>query len=278
MVEADTATGASVPECLLIVLSRVRDDFPLVVAANRDELLDRPAQAMTVLHPAGPRVLGGRDEQGGGTWLALNESGVFAGLTNRPTTDGRDPSKRSRGEIPLALALRAKAADAVDELAGRFHPGDYNPCWVLAGDRSSLFAVDMSRPELAIEELAAGIHILENRPLGAASPKVSHLRAQLQGVEDLAADDLEGRLRNVLRDHETPEARAEPNAEPTNDEFPRPLATEAACVHAEHYGTRWSGVITVPRGDRLPSFSYADGPPCRADFFDATTLWRDDVE
>src|SRR5262245_12365665 len=65
--------------CLLIVQSRVHRDAPLVVAANRDELLARPAISMTVLEPG---IVGGRDLLAGGTWLALNRQGVFAGLTN----------------------------------------------------------------------------------------------------------------------------------------------------------------------------------------------------
>jgi uncharacterized protein with NRDE domain len=90
--------------CLLVVVSRLDPAAPLVLGANRDERMDRPAVAATVLRPVGPRIIGGLDEETGGTWLALNEHGVVAGLTNRPSPDGRDPSKRSRGELPLALA------------------------------------------------------------------------------------------------------------------------------------------------------------------------------
>src|SRR4051812_22871049 len=57
------ARVTSVPcVCLLIVLAQTNPDFPLVVGANRDELLDRPAIPMTVLRESGPRILGGRDE------------------------------------------------------------------------------------------------------------------------------------------------------------------------------------------------------------------------
>ncbi len=44
--------------CLLIVASRLRPDLPLVVAANRDEWLERPALPMDVLKRRGPRILG----------------------------------------------------------------------------------------------------------------------------------------------------------------------------------------------------------------------------
>ena len=49
--------------CLLAVLSRVHPDAPLIVAANRDEWLLRPATAMTVLRESEPRILGGRLER-----------------------------------------------------------------------------------------------------------------------------------------------------------------------------------------------------------------------
>src|SRR3954447_10307839 len=124
--------------CLLIMLVQTHGDFPLVVAGNRDELLERPAVAMSVLRDAGPRVLGGRDELAGGTWLAVNDVGVVAGLTNRPAT--KDPAKRSRGELPIALASHASAAAAVDALVAELRPSDYNPAWLLVGDRDALFA------------------------------------------------------------------------------------------------------------------------------------------
>src|SRR5437763_11333553 len=117
--------------CLLVMLVQTHPDLPLVVAANRDELFDRPAVAMTILREAGPRILGGRDGLAGGTWLAVNERGVVGGLTNRPAT--KDPAKRSRGELPIALARHTSAAAAVDAFAGELRPSDYNPAWILVG-------------------------------------------------------------------------------------------------------------------------------------------------
>ena len=77
--------------CLLVVAFRLFADTPLLIGANRDEFLNRPAVPMTVLRDEGPRVLGGQDEQSGGTWLAVNEWGVFAGLTNQPGKRGAMP-------------------------------------------------------------------------------------------------------------------------------------------------------------------------------------------
>lgn len=235
--------------CLLVVISRVDERYPLIVAGNRDELLERPAVAMTALADG---VLGGRDEQAGGTWMAVNRHGVVAGLTNRPATAGRDPSRRSRGELPLALASHGSAAEAVEKFAALFTPSDYNPAWLLVGDRESLFSLDMTEGDTpAVAALDPGIHVLENRALGAPSPKVDHVRALV------AQAQIPEHLHLVLSDHHLPPMPKD-----------RPAAVGAACVHTEKYGTRWSGIVLVP-AHGAPRFSYADGPPCTTSFVDA---------
>src|SRR2546429_891312 len=83
--------------CLLVAISRDREESPLIVAANRDELLDRPAVPMAVLQAHGPRILGGRDDVAGGTWLAVNEAGGGAGAAQPPGPQTRPPPQRGAG-------------------------------------------------------------------------------------------------------------------------------------------------------------------------------------
>src|SRR5271169_3759435 len=130
--------------CLLVVAWQLVDGEPLIVGANRDEILERPSTSVTVLDVGPPRILGGRDELSGGTWLAVNEHGVCAGLTNQPLGDAKDPTKRSRGELPLALARHQTARAAVGSLLAAYRPADYNGSWLLVGDRTSLFFVDFT--------------------------------------------------------------------------------------------------------------------------------------
>jgi uncharacterized protein with NRDE domain len=258
--------------CLLIMLARAHPDLPLIVAANRDEQLHRPAVAMTVLREAGPRTLGGRDELAGGTWLAVNEAGVVAGLTNRPTTDGPNPAKRSRGELPLMLTGQTSAAAAVEAFAAEVRPSDYNPAWLLVADRAAAFAIDVNGGEApVVQPLPPGLHILENRPVGAPSSKVDHVRRLLHGAERLPGAALVPRLQTVLGDHVIPTATA---ANDEADVRPLPPEVKAACVHTERYGTRSSCVITVPSAPaEPPRVVYADGPACVASYADAGALW-----
>ncbi|HWD23864.1 MAG TPA: NRDE family protein, partial [Acidimicrobiales bacterium] len=223
--------------CLLIVCSQVIDDFPLVVAANRDERLDRPAVSISRLREANPVILGGLDKLAGGTWLAVNEHGVVAGLTNRPTAEGRDPTRRSRGEIPILLTAARSAKDAADSFVASARPSTYNPAWVLVGDRRSLEYVNVDQDgDFESVSLRAGIHVLENRPLDGPSSKADRARRLLGDPSVLDRHALLERLVAVLSDHETDS--------PASD---RRSATTACCVHDEKYGTRSSMIVLVPR-------------------------------
>lgn len=253
--------------CLLIVVSRVVPGAPLVVAANRDERLERPAEPMVVLRDTAPHTIGGRDLAAGGTWLAVNEHGVVAGLTNRPQLDGSDPAKRSRGELPLALTAGRTAAEGVDELLARHRPADYNPAWLLVGDRTSLLGVDFAGDEATVVELPPGIHVLENRPLGEASPKLDRVRHLLAGIDALPVPDVVTRLQVVMADHQPTAVPADTPEE--HHDIAR--AVGAVCVHTtiegKDYGTRWSGIVTIAEeASAPPTVRYTGGPPCTTSF------------
>ena len=244
--------------CLLVVATQLVPDEPLIIGANRDEVLDRPTTPITVLDDGPPRVLGGRDELSGGTWLAVNEHGVCAGLTNQPLGDTKDPSKRSRGELPLALARHETAAAAVEGLLGAYRAEDYNGSWLLIGDRTSLYFVDFTGlADPAGMALAPGIYVLENRALGEPSRKVDLVRQALGRPE--SADDIVAAFRRVLVDHRLPEGDDRPNA--------------ANCVHLDTFGTRSSCIVRVPGGPGAPRLWVADGPPCSAPYVEASALW-----
>jgi uncharacterized protein with NRDE domain len=262
--------------CLLVVASRIVPDEPLIVGANRDEVLERPSTAVTVLWDGPPQVLGGRDELSGGTWLAVNRAGVCAGLTNQPLGDAKDPTKRSRGELPLAAARCPTAQEGVRSLQREFDPADYNGAWLLVGDSTSLWFVDFTGAQVVAVELPPGIHVLENRAVDTQSAKVDLVRDGLGDVAGLSAgsdpgldgDAVETAFRRVLADHRIPEGDERPNS--------------GNCVHLDTFGTRSSCVVRVgARGDGVddavpvPRMWVADGPPCTTSYSDASALWRE---
>src|SRR5262249_41577453 len=120
--------------CTLAVFHRVFPAYPLVVAANRDEFLARPAAPPARLPELAGGAGGGRDLLAGGTWLGLAEPGLVAGMLNRRGSALPDPTRRSRGLLCLELlgatGARAAAASLRDE-----PPRRYNSFNLLVADR-----------------------------------------------------------------------------------------------------------------------------------------------
>lgn len=108
--------------CTLVILRRPGHDWPVLIAANRDENAERPWRPPARHWPDRPEVVAGMDELAGGTWLGLNDHGVVAGILNRPDSLGPDPRLRSRGELVLEALDHADAvaaAGALSHLDGR---------------------------------------------------------------------------------------------------------------------------------------------------------------
>jgi uncharacterized protein with NRDE domain len=273
--ERHSATAIVRPMCLLMVAWRSIDQWPLVVGANRDEWLDRPATPITLLQEEHPRILGGRDERAGGTWLAVNEHGVVCGLTNRPMPDGPDPTRQSRGRLPLIAARARTANEAAEAVAAEVTGGSYNPAWLLVGDRRSLhyLVVDPDLPVVP-RPLEPGLHVLENAALEDPSVKVDHVRAVVRQAE-AGGTTLWEILPALLADHSVPGPAADVPRFPDGRE--RMAATLAPCVHADGYGTRSSTLVRVAEDTaEPPELLVADGPPCTTPFIDAGGLWGSD--
>jgi uncharacterized protein with NRDE domain len=111
--------------CTLIILRRPNTAWPVLIAANRDEMLDRSWTAPGRHWADRPEVVAGKDNLAGGSWLGVNMTGVVAGVLNRHGTLGPAPGLRSRGELVLEAldhpdaAESARAFEALDPKAYR---------------------------------------------------------------------------------------------------------------------------------------------------------------
>ncbi|MXW90879.1 MAG: NRDE family protein [Rhodospirillaceae bacterium] len=102
--------------CTVVILRRSGHRWPLLLAANRDEMKDRPWRPPDRHWPDRPWVVAGIDLEAGGTWLGMNDDGVAAAVMNRTASLGPAADKRSRGELVLDALDSADAADAVERL------------------------------------------------------------------------------------------------------------------------------------------------------------------
>jgi len=248
----ERATIATV--CTLAAFVGAFPTWPLVVAANRDEYLARPAAPPALLRETAPRAFGGRDLTAGGTWLGVAETGLVAGMLNRRSTTPPDPACRSRGQLCLDLLGCASAAAAAARVAAE-PPGRYNPFNLLVADRTDAFVVSQPRGERPRAlRLEPGLHLLTNLDLNDPTcPRIAASQQVFAATGDAFARDgdvsaLVSRLQRVLADHAT---------------ALDPRGPGSLCVHMGPYGTRSSSVLLVPAGAGPVRYFHADGPPCR---------------
>ena len=145
--------------CTVVLSLRPGHPWPLLLAANRDERVDRPWDAPAAHWPGRLGVVAGRDRLGGGTWMAMR-GGVVAAVLNRPGSLGPAPGKLSRGDLPLQAVEHDSAVRAAAALAA-LDAGAYRTFNMVVADRAGAWFVrglGVGRPEAWV--LEPGVHIV----------------------------------------------------------------------------------------------------------------------
>lgn len=229
--------------CLVVLGLKAHPLYPLVVAANRDELLARPS-APAAFWPGTGGLLAGRDLSAGGTWLGVTRSGRFAALTNVRDPRGVVAAAPSRGALVPAFLLASDAplAHLRRVAAAPVRRSGYN---LLAGAEGRLAWQSNAAGEP--REVAPGVHAVSNALLDTPWPKTLRSAARLA---DLLA-------RGTLLDPEALFDLLADRSGAPDDELPETgvgLAAERLLappfIAAPGYGTRGSTVLLVPRGGR----------------------------
>ena len=234
--------------CLIVVGWRVHPDYPLVVAANRDEFYARPT-AIAAPWPDAPQIIGGIDLEAGGTWLGITESARFAAVTNV-----REPNMAKAASSRGALTrdfLRANmpAGDFAQQIEGSHYAG-FN--LLLSDGESVLYCSNRDGEPRA---LPPGIYGLSNHLLDSPWPKLVQARqrftAALQHLPEEAA------FFELLADQTIVE----------DDKLPQtgvPLEWErllsAVFVKSENYGTRASTLLWQGSDGTLKLHEQSFGP------------------
>ena len=161
--------------CLILMAWRVHAEYPIVIAANRDEFHRRPTAAAQ-WWPDRPRLLAGRDLEAGGTWLGITADGQVAALTNYRDPRQIKPHAPSRGGLVLqVLESQASIADRLSQLhaVGALYSG-FN---LLCTDGRELGVYESVAGSGRL--LAPGIYGLSNHLLDTPWPKVQRAKSQL---------------------------------------------------------------------------------------------------
>ncbi len=220
--------------CLIVFAWKQNAEYPLLLAANRDEFYARPALAATWWEEA-PHVYAGKDIEAGGTWMGINKQGRFAAITNIRNGEGKKSGAPSRGKIVADfLSEDISPSSYLHTLAAeaKLYAG-FN---LILGDAKELHW--FSNETLEARLLQPGVYGLSNGSLDTPWPKVQLAKTQFkklvqqsaldQAYFDLLADT------TPAPDHLLPQTGV-------SQEWERLLSS--IFIQSDIYGTRVSSLI-----------------------------------
>jgi uncharacterized protein with NRDE domain len=238
--------------CTLVILRRPEHVWPVIIGANRDEMIGRPAAPPARHWPDRPEVVAGKDLLAGGSWLGVNDWGVAAAMLNRHGSLGPAPGQRSRGELVLE-ALDHPDAVAAAEALSHLDPAAYRTFnLIVADNRDAFWLRHADGAHIEVEPIPDGVSLIDSGELN--RPNNRRVTLAVPRFRDAAPPDPD-------RDD-----WAEWQALLSNSESPLGELPEAALRFrlADGYGTVSSALVALPEpnaGERNPRFRYAQWQP-----------------
>ncbi|GAB1269596.1 NRDE family protein [Aurantivibrio infirmus] len=232
--------------CLILFAYRSHQDFPLILAANRDERYDRPT-APAAFWQDSPKVLAGRDMKAGGSWLGITRQGKFAAITNLRGGANTQADLISRGH--LVSDFLVSDVDPVDYCESVVAKADrYNGFNLLIGDKKEFVYCNNDK---ALEILTPGIYGLSNHKLNSPWPKVIRGKESLEKIiqkhsntSPINNDQLLSILgdKSIAGDHELPNTGIDIELERT---------LSPMFIESETYGTCLSTSIIINSSNQV---------------------------
>jgi uncharacterized protein with NRDE domain len=238
--------------CLILLAWQVHEDYPLALAANRDEFYRRPALPLAPWLDA-PDIIGGRDLEAGGSWLACHADGRFAAVTN--VRQGQPKTARaSRGQL-VTNYLKSNLQPV--EFIRIIEAESYDGFNLLLGNRQELHYLS-NRNHVQPERLKPGIYGLSNHGLDTSWPKLVKAKSAFAAaLNTLHAPDSFFQLlgdRSVAADQDLPNTGV-------------PLAIErllsAIFIVSPDYGTRASTLALGHKSGYFRLWERSFGPEGR---------------
>ncbi|QTC00645.1 NRDE family protein [Alcaligenes sp. SORT26] len=234
--------------CIAYIAVGVNADWPLIIAANRDEYHARPSQAAKPWQDE-PDILAGRDLLAGGTWLGLTQNrGRLALLTNyREIPGSKTGQQRSRGElIPQFLRDERSPKDYLEQLAlqGADYAG-FN-LFVLqwpTGDQPLRLGYYSNRHHDGSPHiLEPGVHVLSNAWLNTPWPKSLFLKETLQAQH---FDGSEPAFESLFQGLRNQEVAPDTDLPKTGLSLEHERLLSSPFIVSPDYGTRCTTVIAI---------------------------------
>lgn len=206
--------------CTVVILRRPGHAWPLLLAANRDEMQGRPWSLPARHWHDRPATIAGKDHQAGGTWLGVNDYGVTAAILNRRGSLGAEAGKRSRGELVLDALDHESAQAAANALSG-YDGGAFRSFnMVVADGKDGFWLRGVGQGRIDVFSLPEGVGMLTAWDLNdtALSARCAFYlpRFQAAGVPDAATGGW-GDWQRLLESKATAPGITDPNGAMTVD-------------------------------------------------------------
>jgi uncharacterized protein with NRDE domain len=171
--------------CTLILLRRTNSDWPILIAANRDERKERTWRPPGRHWPEFPEIIAGMDQYGGGSWIGVNRSGVTALILNRQGSLGPQENKRSRGEIVIEALTHQDACTASEAIID-LNTKAYRDFNLLLTDNTQTYWIRLDSTQsskIQISEIPDGLWMLTSGNLNDfESPRIKYFLSKFQSA------------------------------------------------------------------------------------------------
>jgi hypothetical protein len=241
--------------CILAIQYQLVPDSPILVAANREEYYDRPSQPPSI-QSGKPRILCGIDQQAGGTWLGVNQNGMFVACCNRMKLIP-PVAPRSRGVLCRELLRCGSARHAVDQAMDEITSGKYDGANYVIADSESAWAVHAG-DELNVVELEEGLSIISNNDVNDSRDERVQLAYRLLTLQTLDSPV------KFLAVASKVFARA-----------PSPPGRPTMVLRGKERGTVSSTLISLGKKPRDAIYQFANGAPDLVKYEDYSPMLRD---
>lgn len=229
--------------CLIFLSLNNHSRYKLIVAANRDEFYQRKTAAADFWHDH-PQILGGRDLEAYGTWMAMNKNGRIAMVTNYRDLKHLKAIAPSRGALVSNFLLTDDSPEHyLEKLGSTSH--EYNGYNLIVGSPEELWYQSNYRE--GILKISSGLHGLSNHLLDTPWPKVVRGIDKMKialADKNVAPDN----LFNVLMDDQLAPDDQLPD---TGIGIERERMLSSVFIKSPGYGTRCSTVVMIDKNDQV---------------------------
>lgn len=240
---------------LIAVQYQLVPEAPVLIAANREERFSRTSQNPSI-QSGKPRVLCGFDKEANGTWLGVNQNGLFVAVGNRrkelPTF-----ISRSRGLLCLDMLRAESARQALEVCMEEVNSGKYQGANFVFADAESGWVVHAA-DEVNAVPLREGLNIISDRDLNDESDPRVDMAKRL-----LTLQMLDSPVKFLAR------------ASMVFARGPSPPGRPSIVMRGNEWGTVSSTLISLGAKPRDAIYQYSSGPPDRSKYEDFSPLLRD---